>query len=71
MVARVNIVFLMAEEGRASSGFSGDADASCDPSTIASSWNCSPRLWFVVCFVDTTCSELGAHLSLFEATYCF
>ncbi len=32
MVARVDIGVLMAVEGRASSGFSGDADASCDPS---------------------------------------
>jgi hypothetical protein len=29
---------------------------------------CSPRLRFVVCFVDATCSVLGARLSLFEHT---
>jgi hypothetical protein len=44
MVARVNIGFLMAEEGRASSGFSGVANASRDPSPIASFWNCSLSL---------------------------
>jgi hypothetical protein len=63
MVARVNIKFLMAEEGRASSGFL----------VMLMTVVIRPQLplsgtALVVCFAVATCSELGAPLSLFEHT---